>query len=152
MRLNNTTDIPDSVIREVIRFVRPPGISGFDVNVKNTNQGITGRAYIQGSAYHDTANPFVVLRIGRTGWPQKAHGPHKPGYLGVPDLENKVEGLVFLAAHELRHLWQAAESSEDVPRGAGANTPREMQTLTHLRCSESGKPAKKPLDIRSGPV
>lgn len=118
MRLKNTTDIPNEAIREVIRFVRPPGISGFDVSVKNTARGLAGRAYWAGSAYHDRACPFVVLRIGRSGWPRDASSPHRPGYLGVPRLENKIEALVFLAAHELRHLWQARGIKRGRARGS----------------------------------
>lgn len=109
MRLKNTTTIPDSIIREVIRFVRPPGISGFDVRVSNTRVGVAGTAYHEGCSLHDRACPFVVLRVGQS-WPQEAQGPHKPGYLGVPRLENRIEALVFIAAHELRHLWQARGS------------------------------------------
>lgn len=107
MRLKNTTTIPTSVIRDVIRFVRPPGISGFDVRVSNTKWSVAGRAYTQGSSFHDSAAPFVVLRVARDGWPKEATPPHKAGYLGVPRLENRIEALVFIAAHELRHLWQA---------------------------------------------
>ena len=43
MRLRNTTDIPDEYVREVIRFVRPPGISNFDVEVRNSSRGVCGR-------------------------------------------------------------------------------------------------------------
>lgn len=113
MRIKNTTTISTVLLREIIRFVAPPGISGYDVRLSNCSEGtITGKAYYAGSGYHDTASPFVVLYIGR---PQRFPSPPVPirkGYLPLPWFGDREEALVYLAAHELRHLWQAR-----VPRG-----------------------------------
>lgn len=35
MRIKNHTDIPNGTIRKIVRFVCPPGVSGFDVRVSN---------------------------------------------------------------------------------------------------------------------
>lgn len=114
MRLRNATEIPDAVVREVVRFVKPPGVSGFDVRVGRGGCGTVfkGRAYTRGSGYHDRAVPFVNVYLGDVRYPRKAEAAWAPGYLGVPWLADRVEGLVFVLAHELRHLWQAR-----VPRG-----------------------------------
>jgi len=131
MRLTNTTDIHNDIIREVLRFVRPPGISNFDVRVSNTARGIAGTAYTKGSSYHDRACPFVVLRIGKTGWPSGELPPHRPGYRGVPSLANKVEALVFLAAHELRHLWQARGVRRGRAKGSRGSGMSEWDADTY---------------------
>jgi hypothetical protein len=133
MRLKNTTTIPISTIREVIRFVRPPGISGFDVRVSNTGPGrLAGTAYTGGSSYHDRACPFVVLRVGQSGWPRNPSPPHAPGYLGIPLLETRVEALVFIAAHELRHLWQARGVRRGRAKGSrGKFSERDADTYAY---------------------
>jgi len=130
MRLKNTTTIPDDLIREVIRFVRPPGISNFDVRVSNTARGIAGRAYPQGSGYHDRACPFAVLRVGRV-WPLGASAPRRAGYLWTPRFEDRIEGLVFIAAHELRHLWQARGIKRGRAKGARGNGFSERDADTY---------------------
>jgi hypothetical protein len=109
MRLKNYTDYPDDEIREIIRFCRPPGIGNFDVRVSNsTTSMFTGAAYPEGSGYHDSANPFVVVRItpdeGKFPYlsmPTKKGG----GYLRYLVL-TRTEALIHMLAHELRHLWQ----------------------------------------------
>lgn len=129
MRLRNTTDIPNEIAKQVIAFVRPPGISNFDVMLKN-GKHLAGMAYYRGSAYHATASPFVTLRVPPTiglpikKWARKdgvivKWNERKPSYptqlrtYQIGQLKgrryyiaNEIEALVYLAAHELRHLWQ----------------------------------------------
>ena len=149
MRLKNSTAIPDAVVRDIIRAVKPHAIGGFDFTLRNARgKSWGGHAYPAGSHYHDRRCPFVSLLLGgpehfpqapsgppvfgggvRTffkydgGYPVKAadgHAaifsedvrPYSKGYLPRPWLADQVEALVYLAAHELRHLWQAR-----VPRG-----------------------------------
>lgn len=109
MRITNTTTIPNATVREVIRFVRPSGVSGFDVMLKNsTDSDLKGSAYTQGSGYHATAAPFVSLLVGaESRFPQKPQPPVRSNYLPRPYLASRLDALVYLAAHELRHLWQA---------------------------------------------
>jgi hypothetical protein len=113
MRIKNYTDIDTDTLREIIRFVKPAGVSNFDVSFKNCAHAFRGRAYAQGCSYHDTAAPLVIVSIGKKElYPRK--GGHKPegGYLPIPDLYSKIEAVVLVTAHELRHLWQAKH-----PRG-----------------------------------
>lgn len=114
MRTTNTTDIPTDMLREVIRFVCPPGVTGFDVRLNNTKGVYSGRAYTQGSSYHDRACWFIVVHVGpRERFPRKG-GEVCPrgGYLPAPWLGDRTEALVYVVAHELRHLWQGR-----IPRG-----------------------------------
>ena len=114
MRLKNATDIPDDVVRDIIRFVKPSGVSGFDVRVGVAGDGavMKGKAYTRGSGYHDSAAPFINLYLGDVRYPRKPGPAVRSNYLPSPYFASKLEALVFLAAHELRHLWQAR-----IPRG-----------------------------------
>lgn len=119
MRLRNTTTIPNETARDVLRFVCPSGVSGYDVELRNARCGsvLKGRAYTQGSGYHDRAGAFVTLYVAENGTrgergrvrypippvPVRSHA----GYLPRPYLADRIEALVYLAAHELRHLWQS---------------------------------------------
>lgn len=115
MRLVNHTDVPTDLVRDILAFVRPPGIAGFDVRISNCGSGPgRGRAYPGGSSYHDRRCPFVIASIPKTDAAAR-HYWHKPttsnpdggwkGYLPIP-VGNRVEAIVMILAHELRHLWQ----------------------------------------------
>lgn len=104
MKINNYTNFEDELIREVIRFSKPAGVANFDISFKNCAGTFRGRAYSQGCAYHETAAPLVIVSIGKEDkFPHrvKGHG----GYLPV-DIYTRLEALVLVTAHELRHLWQ----------------------------------------------
>lgn len=129
MRIENFTDVSNERIREIIRFVRPSGISNFDVMVKNYSRvkcvngyeikkgGIgRGMAYRKGSSYHSTSNPFVVVSIVNND----QHFPYawgaigknlSGGYIGSL-LLSREEALVHILAHELRYLWQGNHPKE----------------------------------------
>lgn len=105
MRLRNHTDIADATIRAMIAFSRPAGIAGFDVRVSNMGgQGVRGRAYPGGCGYHDRACPFVVVSVQRQRLLPPT--PARRAYLPRPAM-SRDEAVLFVLAHELRHLWQA---------------------------------------------
>ena len=140
MRLKNYTDIPDETIREIIRAVRPAGISNFDVRVSNSQFGMAGRAYSQGSGYHETAAPFIVCRIAKTE--KRARHIRKAycGYLPMV-IGSRLEALVILLAHELRHLWQAKHTRGKVYGAKGKFSERDadayaLQMLRRFRRGE----------------
>lgn len=108
MRIRNTTAIPTETLRAVLRFTCPPGVSGYDVRLNNARgYPFKGKAYAKGCSMHETADPFIVLYIGEASlFPRPPRVRDSGGYLPVPYLADRVEALVYLAAHELRHLWQ----------------------------------------------
>lgn len=125
MRLRNATSIPDQTIRDIVRFVKPHNVSGFDVRVGLMQKGwlgFKGRAYARGSSYHDRRCPFVNCYLSQSqkyptppdnrDWLLGKRGHASRGYLPHPYFASEVEALVFLMAHEIRHLWQ-----RKVPRG-----------------------------------
>lgn len=116
-RWRNYTDLNDDLLRQIYTAVLPSGLSAHDVEIKN-NGGVggRGRAYTQGSGYHATARPFVVVSIPKTEKLARhhRHEESKGGYLSVV-LGSRIEVFVYIMAHELRHLWQAKAKGK--PRG-----------------------------------
>ena len=149
MRLKNTSGLPDALVREVIRFVRPGGISNFDVMVKRSDKAFGGMSYAEGSSYHWTARPFVTVRIGpdkkfpfyvrgdrmdrpggavtvySDGRPPRVSKPQTKGYLTIGWITSRVEALVLVMAHELRHQWQATHSRGRVWGSRGKYSERD---------------------------
>lgn len=127
MVIRNSTAIPNGLVREIIRFTRPPGIGNFDVMVKNAKCGshLKGGAYHGGSSYHHSRRPFVVLstaeQAGKRRWRMYPciHRMYQYGQLKGRRyyLADRIECLVYLAAHELRHLWQAQAPKGSKRRG-----------------------------------
>ena len=153
MRLTNNTDFPDKRIREIIEFVRPNGISNFDVMIKNSRTCLYGgRCYYNGSSFHRTTNPFIVVSITKDEgcFPLYKTNKKGSGYINSL-LLSREEAVVYLIAHELKHLWQAKVkrgrrvwgargqfSERDADRYAIRKTREwRSQKYTHISCSES---------------
>lgn len=115
MRLVNNTPIPTETLREIVRTICPPGVTGFDIQAGVTKGcSLRGVAYPSGHSCHDRANWFIRAFVGPASlFPRKAEASgRKGGYLPIPWLASQTEAMVYLLAHELRHLWQGR-----VPRG-----------------------------------
>lgn len=115
-RWRNYTNISDDEARAIYRAVLPPGLSAHDVEIKNGDHAGAGTAYSAGSGYHATARPFVVVRVSKTERMarQIRHKNEGKGYLPIA-LGSRREVLLYILAHELRHLWQAKAKGK--PRG-----------------------------------
>lgn len=159
MRLRNTSGLPDDLVREVIRFVRPAGIANFDVMVKRSSGTFAGMSYGHGNGYHMTADPFVTVRIGddskfpffvrgdrkdhpggavtvySDGRPPTVSKPHRQGYLTIGWITSRMEALVMTMAHELRHQWQRTHSRGRVwgSRGKYSERDADAYALKMLR-------------------
>lgn len=161
MKITNTTNLDNELIRDIIRFVRPSGITNFDVMIKNSgDRHIAGRAYVSGKcSYHATNSPFVVCRIP-TGKDKVIHGfkgsrdnpvtwieKHYPQRLFTYQIghlkgkryyiANRTEALVYVISHELRHLWQgkAKNKAGYYPKSKGrySEIDTEGYAITMLR-------------------
>jgi len=133
MRLVNYTNIPTPLIREIIHFIRPDTPGRFTVLIDDWKPG-----YVQhphpwlGVAHYTRSITFptspaedvtITVRIPRRieDWRPRTHGCPRP------HAANRLEALVFLLAHELRHFWQAnhpkridLEDEETLERDADA--------------------------------
>ena len=143
MRLKNHTDIPDTVVRDLIAAVRPSGISNFDVRISNyAGRRGRGRAYHY-SSYHDRDCPFVVVSIAKTDDKARDLGQgRKGGYLKYA-VGSRMEVLIAILSHELRHLWQATHSRGKVWGSKGRFSERDadayaLQMLRRYRRGELG--------------
>jgi len=91
----------------MISFVRPPGISNFDVRISNSQtRDYRGCCYYNGSDFHATSNPFIVVRITPNENYFPIYTTYKKGK-GYIDhlLLSREEAVILVTAHELRHLW-----------------------------------------------
>lgn len=125
MRLRNTSGIPDAIVREVINFVKPSSVTRFDVMVKRSSGVYAGMSYAHGSGYHMTADPFVTVRIGPDSKFPYNDINKKGAYLPVGWIYNRVEALVLVMAHELRHQWQSKCSRGRVWGAKGKYSERD---------------------------
>lgn len=100
MRLTNHTDIPTPLVRDVLRFVMPNGVTNVRVTIYNTARrwagGRGGSGYVSARIPKAERYPALPSHGAYLGWP-----PH-----------TRIEALVLLLAHELRHCWQTVN-----PRG-----------------------------------
>jgi hypothetical protein len=129
------------MIRAIIRAVRPTGVANFDVRVSNTKgRGCAGRAYTNGSGYHATADPFVVVRIAKTDALARTIMRGGNGYL-PSTWGNRIEALLFVLAHELRHMWQATHTRGKVwgSRGRYSERDADAYALRMLRAYRRGE-------------
>lgn len=113
MKLKNDTNLPNVLVRELIRSVRPPGIEIKEVKIVNAGKHSSG----SGRAY--TGRGRIKVRLPRQNNPQcRAIWKPRKAYLGMA-IGNRIELLIMLLAHELRHLWQG--------QGKGYNGPFRVE-------------------------
>lgn len=99
----NRSKFSNDHVREIIRIVRPPGISTFSVEIGNRSWGSSGRA-------KPWSNKVRINLDAKWKYPFVCHATKDGkravnGYLPVKLLTLE-EDLVYVIAHELRHLWQ----------------------------------------------
>lgn len=135
MKLTNYTEVPDALLREMIRFCCPSGVAGYDITFKNSGDGfLTGWCYHSGTAYHQRDGkcpPLITISVPkwfgpdpkprRKQWkgvqgrnPRRILCAQRQGQMGYMTREtfSQHEELVHIIAHEMRHLWQ-----KRVPKG-----------------------------------
>jgi hypothetical protein len=98
MKLRNSTDIPNEVIRDAVRFARPPGIKLRLVKITNCRASYRGWGSWVG----------VCVRLNTEArYPRILH-PYQYGQLRGRRyyLASLVEALIYVLAHELMHTKQ----------------------------------------------
>ena len=102
MSFVNTSGLPHDLVKEVVRFVMPSGMSRVSIGVERRPSGhASGCAWKSG---------HVVVRINpdasypfHWNYPERSR---KRGYCFDEVLRSPEEALVMVMAHELRHEWQ----------------------------------------------
>lgn len=137
MRIKNFTDYTNAQLREFIDFCRPHNIANFDVLFTNSSGMFVGRAYLEGSKYHDTVCPFVIVRITKNekAFPYFVERKKGKGYLSYL-LLSRTECLIHVLAHELRHLWQSKHKRGRVFGARGRQSERETDAYAIRKVRE----------------
>src|SRR2546426_5340342 len=99
MIIINKTRIDNGLLHEIIEFVRPPMISDFQLEVCiGLYCGIA-----------TTSNQITIFITPKEPPARSSCYDHSTdkerGYVGTR-IQNEFEMLVFVIAHELRHVWQ----------------------------------------------
>ncbi len=100
MKLKNYTSIYNDLLREIIRFVTPSGVTNINIQVRNSSNTNGGAAWVGGRR--------VGLRFETAKrYPNFIH-PYQRGQLNGKKwwCASLTERVVYIAAHELRHMWQ----------------------------------------------
>lgn len=94
-------------VQEVVEFCRPKNVNNFDVFIKNSNRIYSGTAYIHPK--------HIIVRIGgEAKFPiyHKYNGNLNSNRFPIIQLNNYNEVLVYVVAHEIRHIWQSIYHSK----------------------------------------
>lgn len=127
MKFKNTTKIPNEQLRQIIRFVKPSGLTKFSIWIKNSNYGFAGRAYssmMYATIRIPKKNQYPYLRDVDSDRRNIVIGRATRGYLPSLIL-SKEEGIVNIIAHELRHLWQATHKRGRIWGSRGKYSERD---------------------------
>jgi len=119
MKMTNYTTVPDETLRRIIKFARPTGVTGFKITFRNCSFGYCGvahytngaRAAEAGPGTGNRAQPRPYVLIGVYGPLQKVKWRMPYYWMGTDEgldvrAYSNIEAVVFLVAHELRHVWQ----------------------------------------------
>lgn len=128
MRLTNTSGFDKAELTKLIEYAsRGCRDTGVEVHVKNTEGGLRGWCYAQGipsvANVAKTTDALITLLLpppGSPRWPKVTWAGLKRIKLkwpnGIP-LESWQDAVVWLAAHEFRHVWQADREKRARKRG-----------------------------------
>ncbi len=144
MRLKNTTDIPDETIRSLIRDITGGNIPLNEVKIWNASSGGSGRA-------HPWMKNIMVKvpeteRKARRVW--QAHGAYLTHTIG-----SRMEALVQILAHEIRHVWRCDHQNGKVWGSRGKYSERDADAfgIRMLRKFRRGEFEVKPVPAQLEP-
>ena len=127
MRVKNTSSYPTDRVKEILRFAfRGVKDAGVEVHVKGSSRGARGYAYggipsIANVAKDARYLVTIGLAKDRDLFPKQTWGTKSIEKLfpeGIP-LENWEDILVYIGAHEARHIWQYQRRRRTGKRGKG---------------------------------
>ena len=128
MKIKNTSKYHIDLIRSVIKFARPIGISNFDVVVKDRPQSFSGRAW-------GRFKILIRMSKGTIKYPLKTNYRPGKGYINSV-LYSDMETLVHVTAHELRHIWQKNHRRGRVWGSKGISSERDADAYAIRKVRE----------------
>ena len=110
MRLVNRTDISNDLIREIVRTVKPASVTNFKLIVRNRSGSRSGHVRTYDMWDGDRViSGRIVASVGSEEMFGKIHRRHRNRdrfNRRLTELRSRIDSLVFVIAHELRHQWQ----------------------------------------------
>jgi len=121
--LSNKTSLDTDYLNDILDFCTPPIKERFLVVIK-WGSNFNGTAFLKGDKRIKTDPRTPCCRLVLPEWRYKNKIWKKPvkfcgeeDYLGVT-VNNFEEGLIYLASHETRHVWQYYNPKETKMYGA----------------------------------
>jgi len=125
MKLINTTSINDALLHQIIRYCQPSGVYLKDIKqfkFKST------KYYHHGCYFH---NKRIVIHVPKPFTYTKPHVRSQSGGYLESTHYTWLEELIYLVAHEMRHMWQH-NNQWKVPREAKRVRKHRMGTNASL--------------------
>ena len=141
MRVKNTSSYPTARVKEILRFAfRGVKDAGVEVHVKGASRGARGYAYggipsianvAKGARYLVTIGlPEDTHRLPKKTWGTKSIKKLFPR--GIP-LESWEDALVYIGAHEARHIWQVQRKRRT---GKGGKREYDADKFSYRRLND----------------
>lgn len=145
MKLRNSTNIPDDTIRAVVRDVCPAGVTGVTVTITNTkDKAARGRGW----------KNKALVRVPTSEWGSRIHWHAHGAYLEHVT-GSRMEVLVHILAHELRHCWQSRHPKGYRvwgSRGQYSERDADAYALGMVRKFRRGELSVKPVPAQAIPT
>jgi hypothetical protein len=124
VKLNNTTQFTDKMVRRVFRFVA--GKQGYTKFVDELQVSPAE----PGSRWRGVCKPYmgeIKLWVARPSRFPYTRPALPGGYIKI-QTKTDVEALVYVAAHEFRHIWQSMHDSPRLGGGRKGLSERDADT------------------------
>ena len=142
MRIVNYTDYPDSILKSLFKFAsRGIRDSGIEIHIKGTNNGLRGRCFYWLPDYARVASSskhLITLKL-----PYKPEGMPQNAWTNVKRIKklwpNKIpfdnwqDAVLFIAAHEFRHIWQ---ENRRLKTKKGGKQEYDATKFAHIRLNQ----------------
>lgn len=142
MRIVNYTDYPDAELKKLFKFAsRGIRDGGVELHIKGTNNSLRGRCFPELSYYAKVASstkhlitlkfPYKPERMPQSAWTNvkriKKLWPNK-----IP-FDNWQDAVIYIAAHEFRHIWQHRRKERT---GRGGKQEYDAEKFAHIRLNQ----------------
>lgn len=142
MRIVNYTDYPDDKLKKLFKFAsRGVRDGGVEIHIKGTDRGLRGRCFCYLPYQANVASTTKHLITFK--FPYKPEAMPQNAWTNVKRIKklwpNKIpfdsweDAVLFVAAHEFRHIWQHLREKRI---GKGGKLEYDATKFAHIRLNQ----------------